>query len=221
MSVRPNNTLKLHSLPPAALQGKLKSVLKANKATASAARKSLNTGPKPKKARKPKRPKKDAVVKLTFKAKAVPRSRLTSEEKIGRAAVGSLAAKRTAQAVLKVGRKNVGAVARVAGRVGARGAAGALASTASAALGAVALAGIAAFFVTRAIINQRAKTKAQLQENAFQLGQAYRKARLKAEKQQGRPLSADQHQLLRDAFQRHAEDLGIRTPDGWNLRKLR
>lgn len=218
MTVRPNNTLKLHSLPPTVLQKKLKAVIRETKAVRKA-----NTPPaeRPRKARKPKRPKKDAAVKLVFKPKAVPRSKLTSEERIGRSVVGALAAKRTAQAIMKLGRKNVGAVARVAGRVGARGAAGALASTASAALGAVALAGLAAFFLTRAVLHKRARTKQQLQENAFNLAQAYRKARVKAENQQGRPLSADQHQTLRDAFRQQAENLGILTPEGWNLGKLK
>lgn len=218
MAPRPNLTLKLHTLPPSVLEKKFKTVIRDSNAVRKA-----NT-PKPVKGKKKGgRAKKPVAVPKTisYKKASAPSKKVTTEEKIGRAAVGSFIGKKAGQAVLKLGGKNVGAVARVAGRVGSRGAATAVARLASTALSAVALAGIAAFAITTVILNRRAATKKQLQDNAFNLGQAYRRARLVAEEKQGRKLTPLQHQQLRDAFRAEAEKLGILTPEGWNLSKLK
>lgn len=155
---------------------------------------------------------------------AATKRRLTDPEKVGLGAVGASlrrarsAARRIGGKALVLGGKKVGALARVGSRAALRGAAGALGRRAVAAVaGAPIAAGIAAYDVTSSILKYKAKKKETAQDQAFRLAQAYRAARVKAEKQAKRPLSSEEQAALRDSFHGAADKLGIRTPSGWRL----
>jgi len=81
----------------------------------------------------------------------------------------------------------------------------------AAALGGVAIAGIAAFAITTYLVQKRAANKEQKQQQAFEVAQAYRQARLLAAEKQGKPLSAAQQAQLSAAFKSKLKSMGIDT----------
>jgi len=84
-------------------------------------------------------------------------------------------------------------------------------------LSAAALAGLAAYFATSALINRNARTKEELRQNAFEASQAYRRLRLEAAAKQRRPLTPAQQRAAAAAYKRALLDLGLSSHD---LKKL-
>jgi hypothetical protein len=157
---------------------------------------------------------------LTYPGKTAPRApKLGTEEKyalgalglsgrrairrgVGRAvrAVGALRGKTVRGTAVRA------AVRAGAGRAGARLALGYLG-------GAAAVAGVAAYYITRAIINRRARTREERAENAFQIAKAYRLMRADLAKRQGFPLTTEQLQLAAQTFKTELAKLGLTTTD--------
>ena len=78
--------------------------------------------------------------------------------------------------------------------------------------GAVLAAGLTAYFLTKAIVDNRAAKKASRSEQAFLAAQAYRDARLAAvDLNNGNPLSGRESQALADAFRAQLDSLGLST----------
>lgn len=76
--------------------------------------------------------------------------------------------------------------------------------------GAVLAAGLVSYYLTKAILNNRAAKKATRQERAFLAARAYRDARLGAiEINGGRRLSGRDNEALSDAFKAQLEELGL------------
>jgi hypothetical protein len=76
-------------------------------------------------------------------------------------------------------------------------------------VGLAALAAAAAWTMTRAVINRQASTKQELQENAYELSQAYRRMRLRLAEEQRRPLTPAQQRAAAAVFQRELLKLGL------------
>lgn len=89
--------------------------------------------------------------------------------------------------------------------------------TAATLFGAVAAAGLAAFGVTRALINSHVATEAGRRELAALAADAYRKSRLDAAKQLRRKLTGAEQQTLAAAFKANLAKIGLTTD---NLRSL-
>jgi len=106
------------------------------------------------------------------------------------------------------------AAAKSAGKLGAS-----VATLGAGTLGYVALAGIASFAITTALLNYLNDRKVAKQDKAFELGQAYRKARLEAESQNGRALTKEQQKILADEFKKNLkEHTDLTTSDLSSLR---
>ncbi len=115
-----------------------------------------------------------------------------------------------AAAVAKLSTRKLGTIARAATKAGARRAASAvLGRTAAAALGAPVSVGLVAFEVTRALQNLKVSRRAKLQEKAAKVSDAYRKARVKIEKQQGFPLTPEQFEAAREQYLEMLDQLGL------------
>ena len=80
-------------------------------------------------------------------------------------------------------------------------------------IGAAALAGLAAYAVTTALIKRNARTTEELRENAFQLSQAYRRLRQEIEYKQGRKMTPAQQRAAAAAFQKELLKLGLSSHD--------
>jgi hypothetical protein len=78
-------------------------------------------------------------------------------------------------------------------------------------LGGVALAGFAAYWITSKIIEAPGLRRQERADQAFELGQAYRNARLEAADTQGQPLSAQQQATLAIEFRKGLTALGFST----------
>jgi len=81
-----------------------------------------------------------------------------------------------------------------------------------------AIAGVAAFFLARAVLNYRARTVEERSINANELAKAYRLARGAIQEKQRRALTTAQHQSLGNVFKKQLSELGLSTRD---LSKLR
>lgn len=77
--------------------------------------------------------------------------------------------------------------------------------------GGVAAAGLLAYYVTKRIIENRAIAKATRAEKAFAISQAYREARVEAERLNRGPLTPRQHADFRDLFKAQLAELGLST----------
>lgn len=79
-------------------------------------------------------------------------------------------------------------------------------------LGVVALAGLASYYVTTKILEAHKKKRLDRNEAAAVAADAYRAARLEAQRQQGgAPLSSAQHRALADAFKQRMAEIGLDT----------
>ncbi|MGH7180146.1 MAG: hypothetical protein ACREJC_22400 [Tepidisphaeraceae bacterium] len=134
--------------------------------------------------------------------------KISTEEKLvggGAALVGARTAKALSIRAAKAAAETIITPARLAaatgGQIGAQIIAPAL------------IAGVAAYYITRAIINYRARTKEERAQNAFELSKAYRLARSNIETKQRRNLTPAQHQTLGNVFKSQLADLGLSTRD--------
>lgn len=153
--------------------------------------------PKPKKPRKPRKRRAAVIPKTLTYPKIDPRKNpyeTSKEEKL----VG-LGAAYTQRGKLA----KAAAIARELGSRGVR------TIPKGGVVGLAALTAAAAWTLTRAVINRNASTKQELQENAFELGQAYRRMRLQLAEKQGRPLTPAQQRAAAAVFKRELLKLGL------------
>jgi hypothetical protein len=75
------------------------------------------------------------------------------------------------------------------------------------------MAGLAAYYITRAVINRRAKTREERAENAYQIARAYRLMRADLKKRQGYKLTAEQLALAAQTFKTELAKIGLTTSD--------
>jgi hypothetical protein len=127
------------------------------------------------------------------------------DEKVG-GAIAALGARRGLQAA---GKK---VLAKVGG-IGIRQLAAGGAGVAGATLTAAAIAGVAAYYLTRYVLGRTDRLRATLQENAARASEAYRAARLQIEEDQGRSLTKSQQAQLGRAFQMNLQKLGLSKND--------
>lgn len=124
-------------------------------------------------------------------------------------ALGSLAARR-AKAALRTRAAGAGAAAVLA-KIGTRGAA-------AIGFGAIGAAGLAAYFITKRILENRAFARAERADQAFEVAQAYRAARLEGERLNRGPLTPRQQSELALEFKKQLQELGLSTDQLSGLR---
>lgn len=158
-------------------------------------------GTKKPKAKKPKKKRLATVPKSITYPRISERNpiKVSREEKIGGAAVAYGA------------RAKIGAAAKKA--AAALGSMNVKTLPKGGVIGAAALAGLAAYAVTTALIKRGARTKEELRENAFQLSQAYRRLRQEIEYKQGRKMTPAQQRAAAAAFQKELLKLGLSSHD--------
>lgn len=106
-----------------------------------------------------------------------------------------------------------GATARsIAGAIAAR-TAGSAAAAAGLTASLLAAAGLAAYLVTKKILEARAAGREDRAQNAFELAQAYRKARVEAEAKLKRPLNPRELDDFSRLFKAKLKELGLTTDD--------
>jgi len=105
------------------------------------------------------------------------------------------------------------ALVQTLGKAGARAALRAGAIGARASLGAIGLAALASYYITRAILKRRARTREERAQNAFEAAKAYRLMRVAAEEKQGYPLNPTQLKMAAEAFKQELAKLGLETTD--------
>jgi len=193
----------------------------------AAIRQALATSAKPKaraSRRKPK-PKAPVTIAQTIsypKAPVKGKVKLAPEEKFLLAALGLQGKRAIKRGVLKAARAAQGLRARTVGSLvkqltpalragGGAGAAGVRAGLG--ALGGIGLAALASYYITRAILNRRARTREERAQNAFELAKAYRLMRVAAEEKQGYPLNPVQLKMAAEAFKQELAKLGLKTTD--------
>jgi hypothetical protein len=142
--------------------------------------------------------------------------RLSREEKL----LGAAAGLANQRALKSAGTKAVQQAAKVIisrGAVAGFSKAAIARAAATQILGPAAIAGAAAYWITTALLNRKARTREERAINASRAATAYRNLRADIAAKQRRPLSAAQLRQAATAFQVELSKLGLSTADLRNL----